>query len=187
VRAQAQETVEPVLAAAGIPIVYIDHHAETIENHSKTTRLLGQLFGKEKRAEEILSFYTDNMKIITDRIANAPNKSVVYMEVTSTGPSSYGNTYANNYMWGAMLVKASGDNMADGIVIDAKPVSAEVVLAKNPDYIIFTGSYTGLTVQHLFAWVIFPNEAETQNRNRSPGKRKKGVLDYVENIVLPEQ
>ncbi|MDR0662504.1 MAG: ABC transporter substrate-binding protein, partial [Spirochaetaceae bacterium] len=120
VRTQAQEVVEPVLAAAGIPIIYIDYHAETIENHSKTTRLMGQLFDKEKREEEMLSFYSDNMKIINGRIANVRNKPVVYMETASTGPSSYGNTYDNNYMWGAMVVKAGGTNMADGIVINAK-------------------------------------------------------------------
>ena len=73
VRAQAQETVEPVLAAAGIPIVYIDHHAESIENHSKTTRLLGKLFGKEKRAEEILrqcKIITLTKNSIHDKISN---------------------------------------------------------------------------------------------------------------------
>ena len=141
VRQQAMETVEPALAKAGIPIVYIDHHAETIENHSRTTRLLGKLFRQEQRAEEMIDFYVKNMNLIEKRLANIQKKPVVYMEVTSTGPDGYGNTFANNFMWGAMVVKAGGINMADGIVSNAAPIEPELVISKNPDYIIFTGSY----------------------------------------------
>jgi iron complex transport system substrate-binding protein len=185
VREQAKEIAEPALAAAGIPVVYIDHHAETIENHTKTTRLLGQLFGKEARAEEILRFYTENMKLINDRITNVQNRPVVYMEVTSTGPSAYGNTYANNYMWGAMVVKAGGTNMADGIVVNAKAVSAELVFSKDPDYIIFTGSYwpnspTSVRMGYL------SNEAETQSLIRAYFDRPgwKNLAAYKNNHVF---
>jgi iron complex transport system substrate-binding protein len=161
VREQAKEIVEPVLAAAGIPIVYIDYHAETIENHTKSTRILGQIFGKEARAEEIIKFYIDNMNMLNERLTNVQNKPVVYMEVTSTGPSSYGNTYANNYMWGAMVIKAGGVNMAEGIVVNAKPVEAELVLAKNPDYIILTGSYWPNSPESVRMGYL-SNETETQ-------------------------
>jgi iron complex transport system substrate-binding protein len=185
VRSQAQELAEPALAAAGIPLVYIDHHAETVENHSKSTRLLGKLFGKEQRAEEIVDFYIGNMKIINDRIARARNKPEVYMEVTSTGPSSYGNTYANDYMWGAMVVKAGGTNMADGIVINAKPIEAELALSKNPEYIILTGSYwpnspTSVRMGYL------SNEAETQNLIRAYFDRPgwKALAAYNNNRVF---
>lgn len=184
VREQAKSVVETALAEAGIPLVYIDYHAETIENHSKTTRLLGQLFGKEERAEELVDFYTGNMKIINDRIANVRNKPVVYMEVTSTGPSSYGNTYANNYMWGAMIVKAGGTNMADGIVINAKPVDAELVLSKNPDYIILTGSYWPNSPASVRMGYL-SNEAETQNLIRAYFDRPgwKSLAAYNNNRV----
>jgi iron complex transport system substrate-binding protein len=141
VRQQAMETVDPALAKAGIPLIYIDHHAETIENHSRTTRLLGKIFGKEERAEEMIDFYVKNMNLIGNRLGNATEKPVVYMEVAMSGPDGYGNTYANNFMWGAMIVKAGGINMADGIVSNAAPVEPELVISKNPEYIIFTGSY----------------------------------------------
>jgi iron complex transport system substrate-binding protein len=184
VRGQAKEIAESALAAAGIPIIYIDYHAETIENHTKTTRLLGQLFGKEKRAEEMIGFYTENMKRINDRIANISNKPVVYIEVTMPGPSSYGNTYDNNYMWGAMVAKAGGTSMADGIVINQKPVDAELVLSKNPDYIILTGSYwpnspTSVRMGYL------SNEDETQNLIRAYFDRPgwKNLAAYKNNRV----
>jgi iron complex transport system substrate-binding protein len=166
VRDQAMEIVEPALAKAGIPIVYIDHHAETIENHSRTTRLLGKIFGKEQRAEEMIDFYIKNITLIENRLANAPEKPVVYMEVTSTGPDKYGNTYSNNYMWGAMVVKAGGTNMADGIVKNASPIEAELVIAKNPEYIIFTGSYWPNSPSSIRMGYL-SNEADTQRLLRN--------------------
>ncbi|MDR2098369.1 MAG: ABC transporter substrate-binding protein [Spirochaetaceae bacterium] len=166
VREQAKEMAEAVLAAAGIPLVYIDYHAETIENHSKSTRLLGQLFGKEQRAGELIKFYVDNMNMIDKRIADVKNKPTVYMEVTMTGPGAYGNTYANNYMWGAMVVKAGGTNMADGIVVNAKPVEAELVLSKNPDYIILTGSYWPNSPESVRMGYL-SNEEDTQRLIRA--------------------
>jgi iron complex transport system substrate-binding protein len=141
VREQAKTIAEPILEAAGIPIIYIDYHAQTIENHTKSTRLLGQLFGKEGRAEEIIKFYVDNMNMLNNRLAKVSTKPVVYMEITMTGPGTYGNTYASDYMWGAMIVNAGGTNLADGIVKNAAPVNAEIVFSKNPDVIILTGSY----------------------------------------------
>jgi iron complex transport system substrate-binding protein len=161
VQEQAKAVVEPALKQAGIPIVYIDHHAETVENHSRSTRLLGQIFEKEERAEEIVKFYIDNMNMIQSRIANAKTKPVVYMEVTSTGPASYGNTYSNNFMWGAMIVKAGGANMADGIVKNAAPVEAELVLSKDPDIIILNGSYWPASPTSVRMGYL-SNEEETQ-------------------------
>jgi iron complex transport system substrate-binding protein len=166
VRDQAKTTAEPVLAAAGIPIIYIDYHAETIENHSKSTRLLGQLFGKEQRAEEIIKFYVDNMNTLNNRLAKVSKKPVVYMEITMTGPTTYGNTYASDYMWGAMVVKAGGANMADGIVKNAAPVNAELVFAKNPDVIILTGSYWTNSPGSVRMGYL-ANEAETQQLIRA--------------------
>jgi iron complex transport system substrate-binding protein len=141
VRQQAMEAVEPALAKAGIPVVYIDYHAETTENHSKTTRLLGKIFGKEERAEEIIDFYVKNMNLIESRLGNLKEKPVAYVERAGGGPGEYGNSYPNNYMWGAMVVKAGGTNLAEGRVVNYGPLEPELLITKNPDCVIFTGSH----------------------------------------------
>jgi iron complex transport system substrate-binding protein len=142
VKKQAEEAVEAKLEQAGIPLVYIDYHAETIENHSLSTRLLGKLFGKEERAEEMINYYVDNITTITDRLSDLKDEDrpTVYME-TGMNQSTLGNTYANNYMWGGMVYKAGGANIAEGIVKNAEPINPETIIAKNPEYIILTGSY----------------------------------------------
>jgi iron complex transport system substrate-binding protein len=141
VKQQAEEVVEPALQKAGIPIVYIDHHAETIENHSRTTRLLGKLFGKEARAEGMIDFYVKNRTMIEERLAGVTKKPVVYIEIGMGGPTKYSNTFSNTYMWGAMVVRAGGTNLADGIVTRYSPIEPELLISRNPDYIVFTGSY----------------------------------------------
>ncbi|MDR0383312.1 MAG: ABC transporter substrate-binding protein [Spirochaetaceae bacterium] len=163
-RDQAKEIAEPALAAAGIPIVYMDYHAETIENHTKTTRLLGRLFGKEARAEEIIKFYTDNRNMINERLAKTNTKPLVYVELGS-GYNVYGNTYGDT-MWGAMIKNTGGTNMAEGIVQNYAPVNAELILSKNPDIIILAGSYWPANPDSVRMGYL-SNEADTQQQIRA--------------------
>jgi iron complex transport system substrate-binding protein len=141
VRQQAEAAVEPALKKAGIPIVYIDHHAETIENHSRSTRLLGKIFGREERAEELVRFYADNMNLITERLSGIRNKPLVYMEVAYGGPDKYSNTFSNTYSWGSLIAKAGGTSLGEGKVEKFGALEAETVIAGNPDIIVFGGSY----------------------------------------------
>lgn len=133
------------LEAAGIPIVYMDYHAETVANHRKSTLLLGQLFGKNKRARELADLYTNKRKQIDKRVAQAraagkkPPK--VYVEVGYKGPSVYGNTYSSKVMWGAVVGIAGGNNVAGTKVAKYAPISPEFLLQAAPEVIILTGSY----------------------------------------------
>ncbi|MDR2659342.1 MAG: ABC transporter substrate-binding protein [Spirochaetaceae bacterium] len=162
VREQAGGIAESALAAAGIPLIYIDYHAETIENHTKTTQLLGQLFGKEERAGELIKFYVDNMNIINGRLSKIDTRPLAYAEVTMQGPKVYGNTYGN-IMWGAMIKNAGGTNIAEGVVTGQSPVSAEFVISKDPDIIILTGSYWPNNPDSVRMGYL-SNEADTQRQ-----------------------
>jgi iron complex transport system substrate-binding protein len=141
IRAQAEAVAEAAFAAAGIPLIYIDYHAETIENHTKSTRILGQLFNKEERAEEIIKWYTDSMRMINDRLAKVQTKPLVYVERAVDGPSTYGNSYGDNVMWGAVVVNAGGQNIGSGIIKSWAPLQPEFIISKNPRDIVLTGSY----------------------------------------------
>ena len=145
-RSAVQENIQPKLEAAGIPVIYMDYHAETIENHSKSTELLGKLFGKEERAKELIDFYTSHVTVIYDKvekILKTEDRPRVYIEVGSGSPEKYGNSYANDYMWGGICHNVGGYSIA-GDVLQAGTagiVEPEFVLSSNPDKIIFTGSY----------------------------------------------
>ena len=54
---QYESDYKPKLDAAGITTIYIDYHAEKLENHQKSIEAIGKGLGKEDRAEEIKKFW----------------------------------------------------------------------------------------------------------------------------------
>lgn len=142
----AQENIQPKLEAAGIPVIYIDYHAETIEKHTKSTQILGTLFGKEERAQELIDFYTSHVTAVYDKveeILKTKERPTVYIEGAYKSPEEYGNSYPNDFMWGGMCYNTGAYSIATDVLkgSSAGVLEAEYVLSSNPDKIIFTGSY----------------------------------------------
>lgn len=57
------------LKKVGIPVIYIDFYQSPLHNTIPSTRLLGQVMGREAQAEELISFYSAHMERLTSRIA----------------------------------------------------------------------------------------------------------------------
>lgn len=132
------------LKQVGVPSVVIDYWEKPFENTIPSTILLGTLLGKEERAQEIVDFYLRQMSFVTTRLQkiNKP-KPRVYVECGFKGPSEYWNSYGNDVGWGAMVIKAGGTNITEGIVPKGRtvPINPEYLLKENPDVIIITGSH----------------------------------------------
>ncbi len=125
------------LEQAGIPVVLIDYHTETLETHTKSTLLLGKVLGKEERAQEIVDFYVDQVNKVYSRLGKIDKpKPKVYIEGGFRRWSTYGG-----YMWGPLIERAGGVNIAKGLFERGGEISPEKVLQANPDVIIVTGSY----------------------------------------------
>lgn len=144
-KATLEAGLQKKLESAGIPVFYTDYHAETIENHAKTTLLLGALFGKEDRAKKLTDLYVSKRQDIQKRVdkARKANKKPpsIYVEVGINGPSTYGNTYASGLMWGGILEIAGGINVAATAVAKWAPIAPEFLLQSDPDVIVLTGSF----------------------------------------------
>lgn len=128
------------LHAAGIECVFFDFHAQTIEKHTESIKLLGKILGQEERAEEIAEFYTEQMAVISDRLTDLADEDRprVYMEF-SMGPDQYGNTWSEQ-MWGALIRECGGTNIAAGMEGASVEIAPEQILSSNPEVIIFTCS-----------------------------------------------
>ena len=128
------------LRAAGIECVFFDFHAQTVEKHCQSVKLLGTILGEEERAEEIAAFYTEQMAVITDRLADLPDEARprVYMEF-SMGPGQYGGTWSEQ-MWGALIRTCGGTNIAAGMEGASVEIAPEQVISADPEVIIFTCS-----------------------------------------------
>jgi iron complex transport system substrate-binding protein len=142
------------LDKAGIPVVFLDYQSETLEGYNQSTMLLGTILEREERAKEIWNFYLEQVKKVTTRLENINGpKPTVYVELsgsTSSGPAEYGNTYGKGYMWGGIIEKCRGTNIAEGAVENGKgaPISPEYLLKQNPDIIIMaSGTKVGYGTQ----------------------------------------
>ena len=128
------------LDAAGIPVVFVDFYMEPMKNSTKSTLLLGKILGKDQRAQDIVNFYNEHVDVVYSRLANITGeKPTVYYEPGYRGPSEYGST-EGNVGWGAIIIIAGGDNIAEPLMgTGSKPISPEYLINSSPDIIILTG------------------------------------------------
>ncbi|BCH65310.1 ABC transporter substrate-binding protein [Agrobacterium vitis] len=130
------------LAKVGIPLVYVDFREKAMENTDPSMRLIGKLYGKEKRAEEFVEFHDTQIKHVTETLANAKDlkKPVVFME-RAGGYSDDCCMSFGNENFGKMVQLAGGVNMAGTIIPGTfGTVNPEQIIASNPDQVIVTGA-----------------------------------------------
>jgi ABC-type Fe3+-hydroxamate transport system substrate-binding protein len=133
------EGVEQI-EAAGIPVVTLDYNAQTVEKHVASTLALGALMGTSERAEQLAQAYEAAMADIAKRIeAAGPTSRKVYVELAQKGPAEVGNSYGES-MWGALIDRLGGHNIAKGQIGNWGPLSPEYVLSAEPDPIFLAGS-----------------------------------------------
>ncbi len=74
------KTILEQFKAAGIPVVIIDFRIDPLTNTPKSMRLLGQLMGREKEADEFLGFYSTELNRVRDRLQDVKERPSVFME-----------------------------------------------------------------------------------------------------------
>jgi iron complex transport system substrate-binding protein len=141
------------LAKVGIPVVFVDFREKPFENTEPSMRLIGKLFGKEKRAEEFIAFRKEQIARVMEPLAKAnPPKPVVMVE-RAGGYSDDCCMSFGNENFGRMVEIAGGTNMASKIIPGTfGVVNPEQIIASNPDQVIVTGSNWELYVPGG-AWV----------------------------------
>jgi len=157
------------IEAAGIPIVVLDYNAQTVDKHVASTLALGKLMGTEDRAEQLAKDYEAAMADIDARIkAAGPTDKKVYVELAQKGAAEVGNSYGDT-MWGALVDKLGGKNIAKGQVGNWGPLSPEYVLAEKPDLIFLAGS----------EWVNRPQSVQV-GFGADPAVTRERMKPYVE-------
>ncbi|WP_257161702.1 ABC transporter substrate-binding protein [Corynebacterium cystitidis] len=127
---------------AGIPVLYVDYHAQQLDTHIQSTKVIAEATGLTNNVEAITDFYTDVVGDIEKRAANLDRSTTAYIEIGHTGPSEMGNSYGSEMMWGSILDSVGADNIATEFLApsDATPLTEEQVLVSDPDTIILAGS-----------------------------------------------
>lgn len=139
-KAADEVKLEDMLAQVGVKLVYVDFREHIIENTEPSLKLLGQLFDKEQRAQDIIDFWDEQTARVTDVLAaQNPEKPLVFM-YRAAGIGDCCGTFGNDN-YGKMVELAGGINLgAEFLPGYTGTINPEQVIASNPDYIVVTGS-----------------------------------------------
>ena len=165
------------LEKAGIPVVFIDYHTDTIDSVTNSNRILGEVLDEKKRAEEISEYYETKVSPIFEKAKTIPeeDRPKVYMEF-SKGKDIYGNTWSKK-MWGSLIQQVGGNNIAYDISdTNSVDMAKEAIITKDPDIIILTGvEQTGLNGNVVLGYNQSENKARENLRTYLDRKEWKGI------------
>lgn len=140
-KAAADEVkLEEMLDKVGVKLVYVDFREHILENTEPSLHLLGQLFDREERAQEIVDFWDTETARVTDVLAKAnPEKPLVFM-YRAAGLGDCCGTFGNDN-YGKMVELAGGINLGSEFLPGyTGTINPEQVIASNPEFIVVTGS-----------------------------------------------
>ncbi|HEY5796444.1 MAG TPA: ABC transporter substrate-binding protein [Bosea sp. (in: a-proteobacteria)] len=172
------------LAAVGIPVVYVDFREKPFQNTEPSMRLIGKLFGKEKLADDFISFRAAEIARVTDRLAKAPNlKRPLVMMERAGGYSDDCCMSFGNENFGKMVEIAGGKNFAGDLIPGTfGTVNPEAVVAANPDVVIITGGNWGAYVPGG-AWVgLGPGSDLTEARRKLANLAKRPAFSQTQAV-----
>lgn len=131
------------LEKVGIPVVFIDFRQHPSENTIPSLQLLGKVFAKEKKADEFINFYRQQLSVVrnvVDTLA-VDEKPLVFLENAPGWSKDFCcNTYGSAN-FGRVIEEAGGVNLGSLKFTGFKgEVSLETIIADDPDVIIGTGA-----------------------------------------------
>ena len=138
--AAKQAGFDAKLDSAKIPYLVTDFRKKPVENTHTSVRLLGQVFGVSDKAEEFLTYYDSLVNPVLEAAkakAEADRPSVFVW--CSPGISEPGRTFGESN-FGQIVTASGGNNLGTTLIDgDAGTVTAEQLIASQPDIIIATG------------------------------------------------
>lgn len=154
----------PRFEAANIPVVVVDYNDQSVENHTNSTKIFGQIAGTEQRANQAAKEYADGIADIQQRVKAAGSaKPKIYIEFGDKGPKEHSFTFGKN-MWGAIADTVGGDNISKPFVENWGPINPEQVLVSKPDVIMISGTEVGMKQTDAMAMGIDISADEAQRR-----------------------
>ncbi|WP_412054508.1 ABC transporter substrate-binding protein [Arachnia propionica] len=138
--AAKQAGFDAKLDSAKIPYLVTDFRKKPVENTHTSVRLLGQAFGVSGKADEFLTYYDSLVNPVLEAAkakAEADRPSVFVWR--SPGISEPGRTFGESN-FGQIVTASGGNNLGTKLIDgDAGTVTAEQLIASQPDIIIATG------------------------------------------------
>ncbi|WP_440466324.1 ABC transporter substrate-binding protein [Pseudomonas sp. YH-1] len=134
--------IADILAAAGVPVVFVDFRVHPIEGVRTSLTALGAALGRQAEADQYLKFYDAHLQRIRDGVAGLDDahKPSVFLELLAGVWQAPGHTTGKSGL-GSVIDTVGGRNIAAGVVPGALgDISVEYALSAKPDIYIATGN-----------------------------------------------
>lgn len=139
-----QQLLAP-LQAAGIPVVFIDFREQPLQHTTASVRILGQLLGREDRAEAFNRLYQQQLQMVRERVAAIPaeERPRVFLH-SKVGLFAECCETMGDTMLGVLLSAAGGQHMgAELIPGQVGNVNIEHLLTHPPERYLATAIGSG--------------------------------------------
>lgn len=133
------------IEAAGVPVVFVDFSLHPLKNTVPSIRIMGDVLGSQKKADEFAAFYDTQMQRVTTPVRlSEQNKEfkrpTVFVDMLAGLRDCCGSPGKGNF--GEMIDLAGGENIgAQKISGPIGTLNLEYILARNPDIYIATGVF----------------------------------------------
>lgn len=123
----------------------------TLDTLYKEYRILGKIFGVEKRADSLINNFKNRLKVAVKNFDDSKKKKTVVMMELEEG----GNILVASSLATDLIERANGINAFGDLPKDFERVSVEALLERNPDVIFFyrTGSSPHLTIEEDLKYI----------------------------------
>jgi iron complex transport system substrate-binding protein len=161
----AEQLGEP-LELLDIPVVYLD--LETPEAFYQDVQALGQVFGAENRAQEIVSYYQDRVTLVEEQVSSADTApSVLILQHSDRDGEVAFKVPPASWLQTRMVEMAGGDPIWKGMEAGEgwTVVNLEQIATWDPDqiYIIDYAGNASSVKEELLENEIWGNLAAVQN------------------------
>ncbi len=181
------------LEGLGLTVYYLPNPLTYDELYGQVN-LFGQLTGHEEEASELAESLAARVEAVDSAVANAAEKPTVFYEIDGTDPSKPWTTGPGTFM-DTMITMAGGVNIG-GVLSDAfAQISAEEIVAQDPDIIILGDTLYGITIESVGerpGWAELTAVKENRifafddNLATRPGPRLVDGLEELLKILHPE-
>nr|WP_209790640.1 ABC transporter substrate-binding protein [Ensifer adhaerens] len=148
------------LTSTGVPVIVVDFNSDPLKTTPDMMRLLGRILERDEQAEAFARYYEDKLALIRSRVAAKPEPRPSVLMDAFPKPDQCCWAYGVGGL-GEFLTIAGGRNIAEGAL--PRPggtVSAEAVIAANPDVYIATSSPGGTYSSFSIGPGVARDEAE---------------------------
>ena len=156
--------------------------------------LVGQATGQVEQAAQVTTAMQDQLAALKAKLATAKEKPLVYWELDATDPAKPYSVGPGNFV-GDMIALAGGTNVFEKAESPFPQVSAEQVVAANPDVIILSDAAYGITIESVLkrpGWQVIAAVKQQRvapiddNLVSRPGPRIVAGLEATARIIHPE-